>query len=111
MVEPAFDPLGAVAAVAEPVTFEFAVGRVTGEDERIHEGLPLQLEFCSNAEMGQKIGRLFVPGTKWVQNGRIGLSASTTYLSILELSESLWIVYGGGGGSRSDSSNSIHVTY
>jgi hypothetical protein len=69
MVEPAFDPLGAVAAVAEPVTFEFAVGRVTGEDERIHEGLPLQLEFCSNAEMGQKIGRLFVPGTKGVQNG------------------------------------------
>ena len=38
MVEPAFDPLGAVAAAAEPVTFEFAVGRVTSEDERIHEG-------------------------------------------------------------------------
>ena len=57
MVEPAFDPLGAVAAVAEPVTFEFAVGRVTGEDERIHGSLPLQLEFCSNAEMGQKVKR------------------------------------------------------
>ncbi len=69
MVEPAFDPLGAVAAVAEPVTFELAVGRVTGEDERIHGGRPLQPEVCSNAAMGQKIGRLFVPGGKWLQNG------------------------------------------
>jgi hypothetical protein len=77
MVEPAFDPLGAVAAVAEPVTFEFAVGRVTGEDERIHEGLPLQLEFCSNAEMGQKKSGGFL---SLVQNGYKTVTKTTRLL-------------------------------
>jgi hypothetical protein len=43
MVEPALDPLGAVAAAAEAVAFELAIGCVTGENERIHRALPLQL--------------------------------------------------------------------
>jgi hypothetical protein len=40
MVEPALDPLGAVAPPAEAIAFELAIGRVTGENEGIHRGPP-----------------------------------------------------------------------
>ena len=58
-VEPAFNPLGAVASAIEAIPFEPAIGGVTGENERIHFGSPTSAVECRpNGEMGQIFGRL-----------------------------------------------------
>ena len=76
MVEPAFDPLGAVAAVAEPVTFEFAVGKVTGEDERIHEASHFSWSFAGTLKWVKKSGGfLFL-----VQNGYKTVTKTARFL-------------------------------
>ena len=58
-VEPAFNPLGAVASAIEAIPFEPAIGGVAGENKRIHFGFPTSAVECHpNGEMGQIFGRL-----------------------------------------------------
>ena len=58
-VEPAFNPLGAVASAIEAIPFESAIGGVAGENKRIHFGSPTSAVECRpNGEMGQIFGRL-----------------------------------------------------
>jgi hypothetical protein len=70
MVEPALDPLGAVAPAVKAVTSELAIRCMTGENEGIHRGPPTSaVECCPNGEMGQNFGRLLIPATPLVTKG------------------------------------------